>query len=65
MSGVKKDGSDRHWAGSGKIKIDRAVIPEYLAIIQRSELPINIFEVVELNNNSPKELVNEIFNQKL
>jgi hypothetical protein len=65
MSGVKKDSSERHWAGSGKIKIDRSVIPEYLAIIQRSELPTNKFEVVELDNNSPKELVNKIVNQKL
>jgi hypothetical protein len=65
MSGVKKDGSDRHWAGSGKINIDKAVISEYLEIIKKSELPMNKFEIVELNNNSPKELVNEIANQKL
>ena len=65
MSGVKKDGSDRHWAGSGKINIDRSVISEYLEIIKKSELPMNKFEIVELNNNSPKELVNVIANQKL
>ena len=26
LSGVKKDGTDRHWAGTGKIKIDAAVV---------------------------------------
>lgn len=65
ISGVKKDGADRHWAGSGKIKIDKAVISEYLAIIKKDELPKNKFEIVELNNTPPKELVNEITNQKI
>ncbi len=65
ISGVKKDGSDRHWAGSGKIKIDKAVISKYLAIGKKDELPKNKFEIVELNNIPPKELVNEITNRKV
>ena len=65
ISGVKKDGADRHWAGSGKIKIDKAVISEYLSIIKKDELPKNKFEIVELNNTAPKELVKEITNQKI
>ena len=65
ISGVKKDGADRHWAGSGKIKIDKAVISKYLAIIKEDELPKNKFEVVELNNIPPKELVHEITNRKV
>ncbi len=65
ISGVKKDGMDRHWAGSGKIKIDKAVISEYLAIIKKETLPKNKFEIVELNNTSPKELINQINNHKI
>jgi len=65
ISGVKKDGADRHWAGSGRIKIDKAVISEYLAIINKDELPKGKFEIVELNNTPPKELVNEITNRKI
>jgi len=65
ISGVKKDGEDRHLAGSGKIKIDKAVISEYLSIIKKDELPKNKFEIVELNNTAPKELVKEITNQKI
>jgi hypothetical protein len=64
ISGVKKDGSDRHSAGFGGIKIDKAVIAEYLAIVNKNELPKNKFEIVELDNNPPKEMMHEIANQK-
>src|ERR1043166_1549161 len=30
VSGVKKDGTDRHWIGSGKISIERSAVQEYL-----------------------------------
>ena len=30
VSGVKKDGQDRHWAGSGKVLIEAAAVSEYL-----------------------------------
>ena len=30
ISGVKKDGTDRHWAGSGKVLIGKNIVPEYL-----------------------------------
>ena len=29
ISNVKKDGTDRHWAGSGKITVDKNIISEY------------------------------------
>jgi len=38
VSGVKKDGEDRHWAGTGKVQIDANVVAEYLAIIGRDML---------------------------
>ena len=31
ISGVKRDGCDRHWAGSGPVMIDATVVAEYLA----------------------------------
>ena len=34
VSGVKKDGRDRHWAGSGQVQIDEDAREEYLAIIK-------------------------------
>jgi hypothetical protein len=34
ISGPKKNGEDRHWAGSGKIEIDEDVRDEYLSRIR-------------------------------
>jgi hypothetical protein len=30
VSGFKKDGTDRHWAGGGRVEIDLDVLDEYL-----------------------------------
>lgn len=34
VSGVKKNGEDRHWAGSGTVEIDEDVREEYERIVQ-------------------------------
>lgn len=47
LSGVKQDGSDRHSAGSGKIKIDRAAVDEYLAHVGRKQLDSTRFEICD------------------
>ncbi|GAB5458577.1 MAG: hypothetical protein Hens3KO_16070 [Henriciella sp.] len=33
VSGVKKNGQDRHWAGSGKVEINPAIKEEYEQLI--------------------------------
>ena len=38
VSGVKRKGGDRHWAGRGKITIDAGAVDEYLQIIGATEL---------------------------
>lgn len=63
ISGIKKDGKDRHWAGGGKIQIDKDVVAEYLKIVDLTSLP-NKFEVVELNNTPPIQEFNAIENKK-
>jgi len=35
VSGIKKDGEDRHWAGSGEVHIDEDVRDEYFALLGR------------------------------
>lgn len=65
ISGVKKNGEDRHWAGSGKIHIDKSAIDDYLKIIGQTTLPKNKFILVDLNNTPNKELSREIENTKL
>ena len=64
ISGVKKNGADRHKYGSGKIHIDKSVIDDYLKIIGQSTLPKNKFILVEINNVPNKELSRTIENKK-
>lgn len=35
VSGVKKNGSDRHWAGAGPVRVDEDARAEYEALIAR------------------------------
>lgn len=45
VSGVKKNGEDRHWAGSGKIQIEEAAVTEYLRVIGANSLDSSRCEV--------------------
>jgi hypothetical protein len=47
VSGIKKDGLDRHWAGSGKVAIEAGVVKEYLRVTGSTELDLTRFEVIK------------------
>lgn len=64
ISGLKKKESNRHWAGRGKVMIDHKAVNEYLTLIGEKELPLNLFEVIELEDRFPVERVNELLNEK-
>jgi len=64
VSGVKKNGEDRHWAGHGKIFIDKSAIPEYLQIINESDLPKNKFVLQDFDNEPKLSLSKKIENWK-
>ena len=64
ISGVKKDGNDRHKFGKGIIEIDQSIVEEYLKKITETELPKNKFKIIELNNIPAKEKATEILNEK-
>ncbi|EGG79496.1 hypothetical protein HMPREF9477_00219 [Lachnospiraceae bacterium 2_1_46FAA] len=64
ISGLKKKVSNRHWAGRGKIMIDHRAVNEYLALIGEKELPLNLFEVIDIEDRFPVERVNELLNEK-
>ena len=63
ITGVKKRESNRHWAGSGKIKIDCRAVPEILSLIGEETLP-SIFEVIEMEDRFPVERVHELLNER-
>ena len=64
ISGLKRAESNRHWAGHGKVMIDRRAIREYLSLIGEEILPLNLFEVVDIEDRFPIERVNELSNEK-
>jgi|SRR6478672_12209420 hypothetical protein len=43
VSGPKKTGEDRHWAGGGVVRIDADVVDEYWRNIRECEPPENPF----------------------
>jgi hypothetical protein len=48
ISGVKKDGSNRHWAGNGKIMIDRLIVDDYLKLKEWVSLDLKQYELVDI-----------------
>lgn len=57
ISGIKKDGQDRYWAGHGKIMIDREVVDEYLEITGSSFLDLKKFELVDIEKTDKQQFV--------
>lgn len=47
VSGIKRDGSNRHWAGSGKVAIEASVVGEYLKLVGMAEPDQSKFEIVD------------------
>ena len=64
ISGVKKDMSDRHKFGGGKIFVEKRILSEYLKTIGKTELPKNGYELTEVDTEKPIERINELENEK-
>jgi hypothetical protein len=54
VSGVKKNGQDRHWAGSGKVQIEAAAVPDYLKATGAQTLDLSRCEVT--NSIGPADI---------
>ncbi len=64
ISGIKKNGADRHWAGGGKIMIDRNMIDLYLSLVDFNSLDKNRFELVDILPTDKQKFA-ELENQKI
>ena len=64
ISGVKRNGQDRHWAGHGKVIIDRKCIEEYLSIVSMASLPTSGFVIDDIEDAFPVERINKLLNEK-
>ena len=65
ISGVKKDMTDRHWAGGGLIHIEKQVLDDYLKIVGQSSLDKQKYEVIEIDTDNSINHFHEIENEKI
>jgi hypothetical protein len=65
ISGVKKDMSDRHQFGGGKILVEKRILSEYLQTIGRTELPKSGYLLTKVETEKPIERINELENSQL
>lgn len=59
ISGVKKDGTDRHQGGSGKIVMDTKVVDQYLELVGKTELNESKFILEEIQDCFPVERIHQ------
>jgi len=65
VSGIKKSGSNRHWAGSGHILVEESAIEEFLALTEQPTLdPSRYRPTRDLPVTDPQHFV-ERFNEEL
>ncbi len=64
ISGVKKDQSDRYSFGIGQIHIEKRIIDEYLALINRTTLDKSRFQICTVIEDNPISRIHEIENSK-
>jgi hypothetical protein len=58
VSNVKRDGTDRHWAGSGKVLIEAAAVEEYLAAIGADKLDTSrLIVTTDIRETDPADFV--------
>ena len=63
ISGIKKNGLNRHWAGSGKVMIDEDIVEEYLNVINQTDLDKSKYDIISINKSFDKSRFDKIENQ--
>lgn len=64
ISGIKKNESNRHWAGHGKIMVDKRAVNELTEIKGLTALPADVYEIIDIEDNFPVERINRLLNEK-
>lgn len=64
ISGVKKDLTDRHWAGGGLIYVEKRILHDYLKIVGKSSFDKRKYEIIEININNSFDHFHELENEK-
>ena len=62
ITGVKKNGQNRHWAGKGKIMLDKEIAQDYLKFIGLDKIDMEKFELVDIIKTN-KQKFNKLENE--
>jgi hypothetical protein len=65
VSGVKKNGEDRHWAGSGKVLVEAAALTEYLKTVRATSLDKSRYEVIDAIRQTDIDRLSRLANLRL
>jgi hypothetical protein len=65
VSGVKKNGEDRHWAGSGRVLVEAAAVSEYLQTIKSGKLYSSRCEVTNSIRQTDIKRLSQLANASL
>lgn len=57
VSGIKKNGQNRHWAGNGKIMIDKSSVKDYLDFLNLKELSSRIYQIIEFKATDKERIM--------
>jgi hypothetical protein len=64
VSGVKTNGKDRHWAGSGKVLVEAAAVAEYLKTIKANTLDTSRCEVTNSIGQTDIKRLSDLANSR-
>jgi len=64
ISGVKKNGQDRHYAGGGKVMIDEEIVTNYLNLVDFDIIDKKNFEIINIKKGMDKTRFDNIENEK-
>ncbi len=64
ISGIKREGGDKHWAGGGVISVDQEALEDYLTVRDLTELDPKRYKLVLLKTGNVKERIQALENQE-
>lgn len=65
ISGVKKQGSNRHWAGAGKIAVEESVAAELCKTLGAAALDESLYEIVPNLPRTDPQKFTKLLNEPL
>ena len=63
ISGVKKNGLDRHLAGGGKVLIDEDIVSDYLGMVSFDSLDKSKYEIIKIEKSIDKSRFDKLENE--